>query len=194
MITPIFTTSRGRLLAIGIVALVQTAALAWMIGDRVRLLKTGREIVLPVVPVDPRDLFRGDYVTLSYDISRIQLAADLDTKPIRETPYFVVLEKSPDGAWTAARTGEFEPGPLAPGEVLLKGTLDRTFGWASGRRWRVAHFGIEKYFVPEGTGRQLEQAARDKKLAAVIAVDASGRAAIKGLVVDGKVRYEEPLF
>ena len=40
--------------------LLQAGLLAWMLADRVMLLKNGREIRLQVVPVDPRDLFRGD--------------------------------------------------------------------------------------------------------------------------------------
>ena len=31
-------------------------------------------------------------------------------------------------------------------------------------------------------------------MAALIAVDAGGNAAIKGLIIDGKLQYEEPLF
>ena len=55
-------------LTLVIVALAQTAVLAGMVADRVRLLKSGREITLPIVPVDPRDFFRGEYVRLGYDI------------------------------------------------------------------------------------------------------------------------------
>ncbi len=29
-------------------------------------LRTGTEVILKTMPVDPRDLFRGDYVTLNY--------------------------------------------------------------------------------------------------------------------------------
>ena len=47
-------------------------------------------------------------------------------------------------------------------------------------------YGIESFFVPEGKGLELEKAVRDKKIAARIAVDGKGRAAIKGLLVDGK--------
>ena len=36
--------------------------------------------------------------------------------------------------------------------------------------------------------------AREKRMAALIAVDARGNAAIKGLIIDGKLQYEEPLF
>jgi uncharacterized membrane-anchored protein len=55
-------------------------------------------------------------------------------------------------------------------------------------------YGIESYFVPEGEGRRLEGLARDKRMAARVAVDGRGNAAIKGLVIDGVPQYEEPLF
>jgi uncharacterized membrane-anchored protein len=50
------------------------------------------------------------------------------------------------------------------------------------------------YDVPEGTGPKLEGQARTGKLAAIVAVDAKGRAAIKGLMLDGKVIHREPLL
>ena len=55
-------------------------------------------------------------------------------------------------------------------------------------------YGIESYFVPQGEGPRLEQLARDKKLAALVAVDRAGNAAIKGILIDGALQYEEPLF
>jgi len=55
-------------------------------------------------------------------------------------------------------------------------------------------YGIESYFVPEGQGRTLEALAREKKLASLIAVDGKGNAAIKGILIDGVLQYEEPLF
>ena len=55
-------------------------------------------------------------------------------------------------------------------------------------------YGIESYFVAEGKGRPLEETARERKLAAVIAVDGKGNAAIKRLMIDGKQQYEEPLL
>ena len=55
-------------------------------------------------------------------------------------------------------------------------------------------YGIESYFVPEGKGLELEKMAVERKLAAVIAVNRDGNSAIKGLMVDGTLVYEEPLF
>jgi len=53
------TAARKLLLSLAIVALAQTGVLAAMVIDRVRLLKSGREITLPIVPVDPRDPISG---------------------------------------------------------------------------------------------------------------------------------------
>ncbi len=44
-------------------------------------------------------------------------------------------------------------------------------------------YGIESYFVPEGTGRMIEQ-ARDVKVR--VAIDSSGNSVIKHLLVDGE--------
>ena len=58
--------------ALLLVAALWLAILGGMVAINEHTLRTGREIVLKTVPVDPRDLFRGDYVTLRYDISRLQ--------------------------------------------------------------------------------------------------------------------------
>ena len=42
-----------------------------MIALRAIPLLTGQTVLVKVVPVDPRELFRGDYVQLSYDFSRV---------------------------------------------------------------------------------------------------------------------------
>ena len=52
-------------------AAFQVIFLVAMIGLRVAPLLTGQTILIRVLPVDPRDLFRGDYVVLSYEFSRI---------------------------------------------------------------------------------------------------------------------------
>jgi len=174
------------LLSLAVVALAQTAVLAYMVIDRVQLLKTGREITLPIIPVDPRDLFRGEYVRLGYDISRIPMTL-LDgplAKP-HETLY-VVLEKKDGGAWQPVRATRALPSDGNPDRIVLKG---RAVGSGSGVR-----YGIESYFVPQGLGPKLEAMARDRKLAALVAVDKGGKAAIKGLIIDGQLQYEEPLF
>jgi uncharacterized membrane-anchored protein len=174
------------LLALAAVALAQTAVLAYMVTDRVTLLRTGREITLPIVPVDPRDLFRGEYVRLSYAISTVPTTLVEGPYPQRNEVLYLVLEKEAgDEAWRAIRAARTIPDGLNPDQLVLKGRV--AFG-------ATVHYGIESYFVPQGEGRRLEALARSRKLAVLVAVDAAGNAAIKGLVIDGELRYEEPLL
>ena len=56
-------------------------------------------------------------------------------------------------------------------------------------------YGIESYFVPEGQGKKLEDLAREKKLATLVAVDARRQRRHQGpRSIDGVLQYEEPLF
>jgi uncharacterized membrane-anchored protein len=185
---------RNPWLGIAAVAAIQAGVLCWMIWDRAHLLASGREIVLEVVPVDPRSLFRGDYVILNYDISRIEAPAGAEH--FRQgTVVYVTLQKTVDGLWKMARWSAAPPPDTPADQVVLKGRI--RYVSAAGRdtpEHASVRYGIESFFVPEGTGRELETLVRDKKLSALIAVDADGNAGIKGLVVDGKRVYEEPLL
>ena len=50
---------------------LQLVFLLGLIGTKIYTLKTGTKILLEVVPVDPRDIFRGEYARLNYKISTI---------------------------------------------------------------------------------------------------------------------------
>jgi uncharacterized membrane-anchored protein len=189
------TASRKIALSLAILALTQTAVLAYMVIDRVTLLRSGREITLPIVPVDPRDLFRGEYVRLAYDVSNIPARLLEGPQPSTKAAIHVVLEKKPDGAWQAVKIARDMPKETSPDRIVLK--AHTYYNWptpGAATAWVQVRYGIESYFVPEGQGRKLEDLARSKKLATLVAVDARGNAAIKGLIIDGVLQYEEPLF
>lgn len=186
---------RHPLSAIVASAVLLTGVLGWMVLDRVWLLRKGREIVLPIRPVDPRDLFKGDYARLGYDISRLDRALfapgdwqdGIRQDPLANVTVYVTLEQQGDQTWKPVAVTRRRPAPQPPGRVVLRG---RTQSWDQS----VVAYGLERYFVPEGTGGRIEDMARKSQLSAIVAVDASGRAAIKGLVHEGRRIYEEPLF
>ncbi len=185
---------RNLWLGIAVVVAGQIGVLGWMVWDRVHLLSSGREIVLEVVPVDPRSLFRGDYVVLNYDISRVETPRG-KKRLHRGSLIFSTLQKTKDGKWKLTAAGPERPESVGPDQVVLKGRV-RFASRVARRGSNVAtvNYGIESFFIPEGTGRELEKLVGQKKLAALIAVDESGNAALKGLIVDGARVYEEPLF
>jgi uncharacterized membrane-anchored protein len=51
-------------------------------------------------------------------------------------------------------------------------------------RHGTLQFGIEAYYVQEGTGHRYEQAIRDRKLSAELAVTSGGQAALRALRIE----------
>jgi uncharacterized membrane-anchored protein len=182
-------------LALAIVALAQTAVLASMVIDRTRLLAYGREITLPIVPVDPRDLFKGEYVRLGYDAGNVPVSLLEGPPPAGNAAFYVVLEKKEGGAWQPVKASGTMPKETSPDRIVLKARS--AWRWptrGSASAVMRVRYGIESYYVAQGEGPRLENLARDKKLAALVAVDRAGNAAIKGILIDGQLQYEEPLF
>ncbi|HTS42550.1 MAG TPA: GDYXXLXY domain-containing protein [Xanthobacteraceae bacterium] len=180
--------------------LLQLALIGLMVGDRIRILRSGSEVMLQTRPIDPRDFLRGDYVTLGYDISTIP-AGELKDQPVSGESAFVYvkLAPKPDGFYQAVSVHR-EPVPLAAGEVLIRGRAGRgsMCGNTSGQQIFCdtlrLDYGIESFFVPQGEGRAIESARNAGKVAIVAAVTPGGRAAIKRLLLDGKPVYDEPMF
>ena len=180
----------------GAAILLQCALLILMVADRVRILREGREVILQTRPVDPRDLLRGDYVVLGYDISQLPAGA-LAGQPTAERNPVVFVKLAPDanGLYQAVSVHAAPVTVTAP-EVLIRGRVSYSCGSTS-RTFcdkLTIRYGLENYFVPEGEGKTLEQARNQQKLRVVASVLPSGRAAIKRLLLDGEPVYEEPWY
>ena len=139
---------------------VQMAVLLAMIGAKEVDLRTGTEVVLETVPVDPRSLFQGDYVILRYEIGVSGRNGSLPEgwqDPIRHgqgTVVYVQLREAGDH-WVAEGYNSTREGA---GPVAIRGEMTHG-GWLD--------FGIGTYFVPEGTGRPIER-AQDVKVKVVV--------------------------
>lgn len=142
-------------------------------------LRTGKEVLLKTVPVDPRDLFRGDYVILRYEISRLDLnniAVDYTDFKMGDKAY--VTLKRENGYGIISRIFR---NPPKNEDVFIKGIIKEV----SGKRLSI-EYGIESYFVPEGKGQEIERLREGKKLDVKVSIDRFGNAAIKSLLTDGK--------
>ncbi len=188
-------------LRIGLIVLLQTLLLAGMVAIKQWTLNTGTPILLETQPVDPRSLFRGDYVHLNYSINTIKLGeVPGDDQFRRHDPVYVTL-KLGSRYWEPVSVHKAPPA-AAPGLVVLKGEAEYTSDslWdpqtRSTKRQRIlrVHYGIEDYFVPEGAGRALETRRDGKRIDLRIAVDRYGNAGIQAVLVDGEPRYVETLF
>ena len=195
-----------------ILVALQSLAILAMVGGKVQTLLTGEVIILRTVPVDPRSLFRGDYVRLRYQITRLagdEVSFELDDLRPGRTIYVRLREQG--GAWDAVSVHGQHPGST-PDFKVIRGRIavSRLEDPFSGRRQSaqgipparrqtpvrvlVVYYGIEAYFVPEGTGRALERPPEDQTMTVAVAVDGAGKAAISGLLLDGKLVHDESLF
>ncbi len=154
-------------IAFWIVVAGQLVFLISFISVKETALRSGAEVVLQTVPVDPRSLLQGDYAILDYEIA--DLPPFLQDHPVGETAY-VVLAEGPE-VWEARRYPYDRPDTS---EVFIKGRVDRK---------GHLDFGIGTFFIPEGTGRIIE-GAQDVKVVVKLAAD--GNAIIKQVLVDGR--------
>lgn len=186
-----------RVMAIAVlVSALQTAVLGYQIETRARILRSGTEILLKSVPVDPRDLLRGEYVVLSYDISRIPVSLIAGEKPQAGdwTKLWVRVAPQPDGFWTVAEAS-FQALTQTTGTVLLKTAPFYYYGPSDyGSQELVVDYGIERFYVPEGDGKTLEEARNDGVVSIAARVSSDGSAQIRQLFVDGQSVYEEPQY
>ncbi|MBV9464143.1 MAG: GDYXXLXY domain-containing protein [Verrucomicrobiae bacterium] len=149
---------------------LQLAVLLAMILGRLAPLATGETLLVRVVPADPRDIFRGDYVTLNYGFTRLPENSGFEYS--YGQPVYVTLVPDADGKhWKMDRFSLTRP---ATGKYLRGSTAG----------WGRAEFGIEAFFVQEDQGKKYEDAIRSRKVSAEIAVTHAGHAALKRLVVE----------
>ncbi len=170
--------------------------------QRAAILKSGREVRLEVVPVDPRDLFRGDYVVFNYRIGTVNVPPDASSDFTRGQQVFVTLRpdasnKSRAVAVSSERPAVAEPDIVISGIVTSPSTCMLSDTGAIdcklGRRAVGVRYGLESYFVPQGEGMKIEQIPK-ARLEVVAAIAPSGQAAIKRLLVDGNPVYDEPPY
>lgn len=166
--------TRRALVFWSLVAAQAVFLLGWA-GYHERVRQTAPTILLKVVPVDPRDLVRGDYMILAYDIT----TAPAPTGTEGDTyggDVFVVLEKR--GPFHAVvKTSFIEPTSVKPGQIWVRGTV-RAF---QPKERLLVDYGIERYFVPEGKGTPVF-----KQLAVRASVAPDHRLYIRQLLLDGK--------
>ncbi len=156
---------RPRTLAFAaLVALQALVLVGGAVAEEWRLAR-GDDVVLRTMPVDPRDLFRGDYVVLAYEISEFH-AQGVEPGDV----VFVELAER-DGIWRAVRLHRRPP---ESGATFIRGEVRRP-GWIE--------YGIEAYFVPEGRGWEIESG---RNVDVAVSIDRAGRARIRYLIVDGR--------
>ncbi len=135
---------------------LQLLILVVMAGQREWVRLTGRPVYFRTAPVDPRDVMRGDYVRLNYDISRVPReswrgplpapSAKLDEMP-RDTRVYVSLRLQEDGVAQLVSLGLEQPRE----GLYIRGRTETS----SSEQINV-RYGLEALFLEQGKGLELE--------------------------------------
>lgn len=174
---------------LGLATVIALQAL-WVIGTATTkeiAHANGQHILLATRPVDPRDLLRGDYLILNYDVSTIKrnrVRGAIPTDPIGKHIYVALV---PSGKLHQLDFASFAPISPGNGRVVVRGTVDERFQWVrSGdalekeKRDLSVVYGLERYYVPEGRGNPKGE------LTVEISVTSGGEPLIRELFVEGK--------
>lgn len=194
---------------VGICGAFCLAVLVTMLVRHAWPLWTGDTIYLTVRPIDPRDLFRGDYVTLSYDLDVLHVNQsgvrsgfdDAAVTPVgawwdqlqgvRRPPTELYVQLRVQAGTTPGAPQTYVPVSISdrpePDAVNLRGRVVSFWSEAQASYRFTMDYGIGAFYVQEGTGKPIEQAIRARSpVFAEIAVTRSGRARVRDLIVNGR--------
>ena len=161
------------------VVLAQLIVLAGELGYCLYPHITGKEVLLATAPVDPRSLFRGQYVRLSFEISRISVSffdqKERESLEVGDTVYVVLKEH--DGVYKASSASSSKPS----GTTYIAGTVSRLGGSIVNVR-----YGLEAYFANPERAKELEtqrwerRGTRDGRSVVRVRLARNGQAALVG--------------
>ncbi|MDR3163980.1 MAG: GDYXXLXY domain-containing protein [Synergistaceae bacterium] len=168
-------SSRALALKYAVILIMPLCALFYPQTLNFATLAFGERVFLETRPVDPSDILRGDYVTLDYEIQDIP--DYMHPEEMGGGPYsnkspsavFVGLERDTDGVGRVRSVSLKRPN----GGLYIKGIYKRM-------RWGI-DYGLSRYYVPEGTGRDIEEKVRDHAVLAEVRIW-RGHPVIYGLV------------
>ena len=159
---------------IAVLCLVLAVLLSFILYNQWPFM-TGKKIVLATQPIDPFDLFRGQYMIINYEISRINNAEGFK----EGDSVFISLREDEQGIWRKESVSKSKPdkGDFIKGEVT----------GVYGNSIRV-EYGIEQFFFE----RNAELPTRNITVEAIVAN--SGRAKLVRLLYNGEpvnIKYEK---
>lgn len=138
-------------------------------------LMTGNKIVLATQPVDPFDPFRGQYMTINYEISRL---SDVEGFEAGDTIY-VSLKEDDEGIWRAENVSRTKPQK----KDFIRGKIVNADGNTVG-----IQYGIEQFFFERHAMLPTEN------ITVEVSVAGSGRSKLSQMLHNGEpieIVYEE---
>ncbi len=159
---------------ISVVLLVLLIVLSFILYNEWPLL-TGKKVVLATQPVDPFDLFRGQYMDINYEISAINNVEGFDVGDF----IYVTLEEDEQEIWRLKKTSKTKPDE----GIFIRGEITNSYS----NSVRV-EYGIEQFFFERNAKLPTSN------ITVEVSVSNSGRAKLVQLLHNGEpveIKYEK---
>ncbi len=146
-------------------------------------LRNGKIVLLKTIPIDPVDIFRGEYVALSYNISFVNtLIYGINSESLEYNQrVFVILDIDSSGNASITDISLQRPDTT----LYIAGRfIGRRYIEETDNTQATISYGIENWFVAEGRGRALERYQGD--VVAEVAIGTRGSAIIRALLLNGE--------
>ncbi|MEP7272814.1 MAG: GDYXXLXY domain-containing protein [Acidobacteriota bacterium] len=166
--------------AFTVAVVVQIAILTAIPARKAMTRMTGRSVVLKVQPVDPYSILSGYYVTLGFEISRLDAFPGAPSLTEGETCYAVIERGEEDGIWRPFSLERVMPSDLPENRAVVAGRME------SGQ---LIKYGIESFFIPESKRNVIAEDLRKNRDRARVAVklDSAGHAALVKLMIEDRI-------
>ncbi|PFP31384.1 hypothetical protein COJ96_00320 [Bacillus sp. AFS073361] len=144
-------------------------------------LLTGEEMILQTKPLDPSDVFRGDYVTLRYEAEEVPIKLLEQSVLTRlqdrggEFEVYVLMKKK-NGVHTPIKVTLTKPNK---GE-FLNGTISYIDKDNQGQEIAIIRYGLDNYYLEDNTGTEWEKASAKGEILANLKVN-NGYAILKDI-------------
>ncbi|WP_144555373.1 GDYXXLXY domain-containing protein [Bacillus sp. X1(2014)] len=135
-------------------------------------LLTGEEMILQTKPLDPSDVFRGDYVTLQYEAEEVPIKLVEPSVVTRlqdrggEFEVYVLMEEK-NGVHTPIKVTLTKPDK---GE-FLNGTISYIDKDNQGQEIAFISYDLDNYYLEDNTGTEWEKASAKGEILAKLKVN-----------------------
>lgn len=154
--------------------LIPILVLSSMLIKPVSTMLKGENVTLATVPVDPRDLLYGDYVTLDLEIEEVDVnKLNKELKDYvkeheygKEIPVYVYLYQDEYGIFHVNNVSMKHPVESFSDGLYIKGKMTPYINdnsWNEEAEFKetvTVDYGIDRFYVEEGTGLELENQSR----------------------------------
>lgn len=133
---------------------------------------TGEEMILQTKPLDPSDLFRGDYVALQYEAEEVPIKL-VEKAVVAQMQFrggafdvYVLMEKK-NGVHTPIKVTLKKPDQ----GIFLKGTLNYMDKDIKGQEIAFIGYNLDNYYLEDNTGTEWEKASAKGEILAKLKVN-----------------------